>query len=1004
MTHLDSSTLATYNSLADPHLQCYFSNERIRSHLQHAGLISRRGEIVPDGEYRLKLARRDHKKHVRQMLAENIVHRAIDMERARQAELRRQLDMVSKVALVHSIKESRRRGAYPIGNTQNSTDMGLLSMDSSWSQTRPKSASHHREIETMNEEFGEVRRVARVQSAHVNGDHHTKYSSKSLDRRHRQNFNQPKSSSMQRSLPLQRSRLLTKPSDSSPSNPPCRITMTYFGPHTKLDYDHSIFEPIDEIIVMQQHCGGENLIVYKDNLKPGDEFSFNSRRHSNYPFGLSLYVKGLIDSRISTCCEYKHRHGVKLGGERGHFAILSVEGSKPCIKCRFEKQTRLKRYGDSPKDATDDEKKKPITISIPVSDETKTRQTPAIIPVRQVPNSNENYAEDFVGSDDTETSKHDNSSESNDNKLKIGRTVVDTRLTTVPLKTPTETSSISTTTSHDKSLTKTWQIIFHTANIPSSSFQLPQNSSIGATLKFSFISIGGEDETEQYEIEMKDFPQHFKSGQHDSFRTKLRNIGTPQKIRLILEITGNDDDDNDDIKWQLDHIELIDPKTQSHYEFPCHQWIRPSQEKVFHLMKSESSQDEILRRTSKSTIDSKNASSSTASKKSSPKPTKTEPKKKTSRSSSSSLPSSYESPKRFEQFKNSVVNPKRQVATDSESTNEKNQKRYRISIYPSKSEDGEFNASNDSQIFIRLNNQKKNSLILNKNKKDCPSFEPGENKSFEVDLIQSSNEQPTKLTIGYYNSDIAAGKWKLDKIVLANIETGQETIFLCPDSLARNDFDLRAEQTFQAQSSQANYDNDDDQHSTPRSVTEAKRASLECESEESIQQKEVQLTTSKRNSSSSSESLQKGVKTKNNEKPLSTHSPTNLNDDSDEDEDDNEYNRMFKQKSSKNQAESDSSPSRPKTRRGLQNNSKKDNEQDNTNDTSEAKPEIWRSSSELDRKEPVDPLIGLDDLQDQTSRSNDPKTQSSLPSTNNTHTENQFKNWYHGDNDDDSSN
>ncbi|CAF4967517.1 unnamed protein product, partial [Rotaria socialis] len=130
-----------------------------------------------------------------------------------------------------------------------------------------------------------------------------------------------------------------------------------------------------------------------------------------------------------------------------------------------------------------------------------------------------------------------------------------------------------------------------------------------------------------------------------------------------------------------------------------------------------------------------------------------------------------------------------------------------------------------------------------KNKKDCPSFEPGENKSFEVDLIQSSNEQPTKLTIGYYNSDVAAGKWKLDKIVLANIETGQETIFLCPDSLARNDFDLRAEQTFQAQSSQANYDNDDDQHSTPRSVTEAKRASLECESEESIQQKEVQLTT-----------------------------------------------------------------------------------------------------------------------------------------------------------------
>jgi hypothetical protein len=108
--------------------------------------------------------------------------------------------------------------------------------------------------------------------------------------------------------------------------------MVYYGPHTKIDYDHSLFEPVDEIMVMQQHCGGENLIVYKDNLKAGDEFTFNSRRHLDYPFGLSLYVKGLIDSRISTCCEYKHRHGVRLGGERGHFAIVSVEGSKPCLK------------------------------------------------------------------------------------------------------------------------------------------------------------------------------------------------------------------------------------------------------------------------------------------------------------------------------------------------------------------------------------------------------------------------------------------------------------------------------------------------------------------------------------------------------------------------------------------------------------------------------------------------------------------------------------------------
>lgn len=50
---------------------------------------------------------------------------------------------------------------------------------------------------------------------------------------------------------------------------PCQITMVYYGPHTKVDYDHLVFEETTEVIVMQQHCGGENLVVYKNFLKPG---------------------------------------------------------------------------------------------------------------------------------------------------------------------------------------------------------------------------------------------------------------------------------------------------------------------------------------------------------------------------------------------------------------------------------------------------------------------------------------------------------------------------------------------------------------------------------------------------------------------------------------------------------------------------------------------------------------------------------------------------------------
>jgi hypothetical protein len=41
--------------------------------------------------------------------------------------------------------------------------------------------------------------------------------------------------------------------------------MIYLGGQTNVDYNQSRFE----IVIMQQHCGGENIIVYKENLKAG---------------------------------------------------------------------------------------------------------------------------------------------------------------------------------------------------------------------------------------------------------------------------------------------------------------------------------------------------------------------------------------------------------------------------------------------------------------------------------------------------------------------------------------------------------------------------------------------------------------------------------------------------------------------------------------------------------------------------------------------------------------
>ena len=47
---------------------------------------------------------------------------------------------------------------------------------------------------------------------------------------------------------------------------PCRITLYYHGKGVKLPFDKKVFDTKDQITVFQQHCGGENLIVYKGNL------------------------------------------------------------------------------------------------------------------------------------------------------------------------------------------------------------------------------------------------------------------------------------------------------------------------------------------------------------------------------------------------------------------------------------------------------------------------------------------------------------------------------------------------------------------------------------------------------------------------------------------------------------------------------------------------------------------------------------------------------------------
>jgi len=86
----------------------------------------------------------------------------------------------------------------------------------------------------------------------------------------------------------------------------------------------------EDVVIEQQHCGGETIKVYHGLLMPGQKIHFTSRRHRGFPYSIVMYVNNIRVERISSCCEYKYKKGAKLG--TGTLQFISVEGSAPCFK------------------------------------------------------------------------------------------------------------------------------------------------------------------------------------------------------------------------------------------------------------------------------------------------------------------------------------------------------------------------------------------------------------------------------------------------------------------------------------------------------------------------------------------------------------------------------------------------------------------------------------------------------------------------------------------------
>ena len=72
--------------------------------------------------------------------------------------------------------------------------------------------------------------------------------------------------------------------------------------------------------------------TYLLQIPSTDIFTFVSKRHIGMPYGLTIYLDGMMDSRVSACCEYRHQCGKLLGTKTAHFKLVKVEGGKPCYR------------------------------------------------------------------------------------------------------------------------------------------------------------------------------------------------------------------------------------------------------------------------------------------------------------------------------------------------------------------------------------------------------------------------------------------------------------------------------------------------------------------------------------------------------------------------------------------------------------------------------------------------------------------------------------------------
>ncbi|XP_039628951.1 glutamate-rich protein 3-like [Polypterus senegalus] len=316
---MDRGLIPAYNALTDENLVHFFCQEKIRQHLWKSGLVTHDGLIVSEKDYRLNMAKLDHIDHVKRNL---------------------------------SSKEGYDTSKYCILQNKGNMKRIMSSISLGSNTSREKSEVNTRRSEKVKQalcelekkdieqltgirlkpglsSFGLLVMVSPPQSPSSSRYHASRGQKEWQSKTPVRSLQSPDGSWIR---PAHNSKKVPKPLRSS-NRQNAVVTLIYLGKQVSLPCEQR--NPRDDVTVYQQHCGGQNLCVYKGQLLKGERFQFVSHRNPGFGFSLNFSLNGVPVERLSTCCEYRHQPGRRLGSKNGYFGFVDVKGSAPCERCQI---------------------------------------------------------------------------------------------------------------------------------------------------------------------------------------------------------------------------------------------------------------------------------------------------------------------------------------------------------------------------------------------------------------------------------------------------------------------------------------------------------------------------------------------------------------------------------------------------------------------------------------------------------------------------------------------